>query len=68
MIVEKISQITGIKHQMNIDVTHAELERLAERRQGEYIQNLFPKLNPDEREFLLTGITPAEWKKFMKGL
>jgi hypothetical protein len=28
---------------------------------GEYIQKVFPMLNPDQREFMLTGYTPAEW-------
>lgn len=32
-------------------------------RQGAKIQNAFPSLNPDEREFLLTGITPTEWRE-----
>ena len=28
---------------------------------GKMIQDAFPELNDDEREFMLTGITPAEW-------
>lgn len=35
---------------------------------GEYIQKAFHFLNDDEREFLMTGITPEEWKElFPKG-
>lgn len=30
---------------------------------GSLIQNAFPNLNPDEREFLFTGITPEKWKQ-----
>ena len=30
---------------------------------GQFIQVAFDFLNPDEREFLITGITPEEWKK-----
>lgn len=30
---------------------------------GEYIQNAFPMLSADEREFLLTGITSEEWNE-----
>jgi len=26
------------------------------------IQNVFPELNAEEREFLISGWTPAEWK------
>lgn len=29
--------------------------------QGAHIQNALPLLTPDEREFLLTGMTPEEW-------
>ena len=30
--------------------------------QGEgLIQNMFPNLNADDREFLMTGITPEQW-------
>lgn len=29
------------------------------------IQNAFPFLTPDEREFLITGITPTEWDEEM---
>jgi len=28
---------------------------------GELIQNAMPNLTADEREFLMTGITPEEW-------
>ena len=30
---------------------------------GMLIQNVFPHLTADEREFLITGITPAEWEE-----
>jgi hypothetical protein len=30
---------------------------------GELIQRAFDYLSSDEREFLMTGITPAEWDK-----
>ena len=28
---------------------------------GALIQNAMPNLNADEREFIMTGITPSEW-------
>ena len=28
---------------------------------GQHIQTALPHLTPDQREFLLTGATPAEW-------
>jgi 23S rRNA maturation-related 3'-5' exoribonuclease YhaM len=30
---------------------------------GTYIQDAFPKLTPAERDYLMTGITPAEQKE-----
>lgn len=29
------------------------------------IQDVFPNMSPEDREFLLTGITPEEWNSFM---
>jgi len=34
---------------------------------GEFIQNAFPKLPAEEREFLMTTITPEEWKEIFAG-
>ena len=34
---------------------------LAKYMKGYLIQDAFPFLTPDEREFLMTGITPVEW-------
>jgi hypothetical protein len=31
--------------------------------EGELIQNAFPNLSEDEREFIMTDITPSEWQK-----
>lgn len=32
-------------------------------RSGSYVQDAFPGLSAKEREFLLTGITPADWEE-----
>lgn len=45
---------------MEIDVT---LEQLSRWRNGELIQNVMPHLTPDEREFIMTGITAEKWEK-----
>lgn len=29
--------------------------------QGMFVQDAFPTLAPSEREFFMTGLTPAEW-------
>lgn len=45
---------------MDLDVTEEQLIRW---KGGQLIQNVFPHLSPDEREFLMTGITPQEWEE-----
>ena len=63
MKVTNVSQMSGIEHTMELDVTPEQLERFENRREnGEYVQTIFPHLTKEEREFILTGITPTEWK------
>lgn len=47
---------------MDIDVTH---EQIAHWEQGVPIQQAMPNLSADEREFMMTGITPEEWNTHM---
>jgi phosphoribosylformimino-5-aminoimidazole carboxamide ribonucleotide (ProFAR) isomerase len=35
---------------------------------GAYIQTAFLFLTPDQMEFLMTGITPEEWKEMFKDI
>lgn len=63
MIVERTSELTGVKHFREIKVTQAELNDW--QKSGVYIQNYFPDLSADDREFILTGITPEEWDLYM---
>lgn len=58
MLVRRKSKLTGQVHEMHLDITLEELDRWAK---GELIQNVWPNLSPDEREFLISGITPTEW-------
>jgi len=62
MNITKISNLTGIEHTLNINITEDELLRVENRRNStELIQNIVPNLTMDEREFLMTGITNEEW-------
>ena len=47
---------------MDIDVSH---EQIALWEGGMLIQNAMPNLCEDEREFIMTGITPDEWDAHM---
>lgn len=62
MNIIKTSQISGKKSNMDIDITKEQLFRVQNRlNRNELIQNIVPNLSMDEREFLMTGITPEEW-------
>ena len=58
MLVTKQSPISGTVNSMELPVTEAQLEA---HRNGEHAQNVFPTLSAEEREFLISGITPKEW-------
>lgn len=74
MLVERTSILSGKTHQMEIDISERELARLEPHGllignavkwcvPGMLIQHAFPDLSADEREFLMTGITPEEWNE-----
>jgi hypothetical protein len=59
MIVTRTSLLTRKIHSIEIDV---DPEKLEVYEQGEGLaQDMFPNLTPDEREFIITGITKEEW-------
>ena len=58
MKVIRTSPFSGNTNVMEIDVTQ---EQIALWESGTLIQNAMPHLTPDEREFIMTGITPNEW-------
>ena len=58
MKIEKQSMFTGKIHSMDLDITEEEIVRW---QSGENIQNVFPHLSADQREFLKTGVTAEEW-------
>ena len=58
MKITKTSPFTNTTNVMDINVTQ---EQIALWESGTLIQNAMPHLTPDEREFIMTGITPNEW-------
>jgi len=58
MKITRTSRISGNTNVMYLDITQ---EALAAWIDGALIQDVMPHLKPEEREFLMTGITPAEW-------
>tara|TARA_R100000008_G_C3452549_1_gene100095 strand:- start:89 stop:274 length:186 start_codon:yes stop_codon:yes gene_type:complete len=59
MLLERTSILSDKTTTMELPITNEQLDRW---RQGELIQNVFPDLTPDQREFIMTGITAEEWK------
>jgi hypothetical protein len=67
-ILVKNSSLTGKENSMEISLTPAEYRewaRLEAERTRPLVQDAFPQLSDDEREFIITGITPEEWNEFM---
>ena len=61
--VSKTSPFTGNTHTLEIPCTSEQLERWLA---GEgVIQEIMPDVPAELREFLMTGITPEEWDKFI---
>lgn len=58
MQITRKNIFTGKTNTLELDVTENQFNAW---RAGALIQNAFPNLNADEREFLLTGATPDEW-------
>ncbi len=65
MIVTRRNIFTGRERSLDLDVTQEQLERW---NNGELIQNVFPHLSVDEREFLMTGIIGEEWNELTEEL
>lgn len=64
MKVTKASQLSGVEHTLDLNITSEELMRVENRfYTKELIQNIVPQLTMGEREFLMTGITEEEWNR-----
>lgn len=65
MLIRKRSPYSGKNHEMDIDITKEQWQSFLNDELG-LIQDAFPHLSADEREFLLTGITSKEWDELYK--
>jgi hypothetical protein len=62
MLITRTSPLTGNSHSIELDITE---EQIAMYNNGALLQDAFPNLNSEEREFFKSGITPIEWKMMM---
>ena len=58
MVVIAISALTGQKHAAPLAITETQVYDWVN---GAHIQDAMPHLSPEDREFLMTGITQVEW-------
>ena len=58
MVVTRCSGVSGKVHTLEIPVTSPQTARWEA---GMNIAQAMPDLTPDQREFLMTGITAEEW-------
>lgn len=65
MNITRTSMLSGKVNTLDIPAT---LEQFAAYEAGALIQDAFPNLTPDEREFIKTGITAEEWDAAFGGL
>lgn len=67
MLVERVSIISGNKNRMEVSVDPKKLQAWErfDQRSRPLVQSYFQELSNDEREFLISGITPEEWKRVM---
>lgn len=63
MEITRRSLLTGAERTIEIPVSHTQLARW---KAGELIQHVMPELSVEEREFIMTGITPEEWREHFK--
>lgn len=62
------SMLTGKTNAMNLPTSVGKVKQFLSHRQDcDLVQDMFPELSEDQREFLMTGITPDEWSEAMNG-
>lgn len=59
MLITKVSMFSGKENTLDLPITADQL--VAWERGDTLIQNAFPHLTADQREFLITGVTAEEW-------
>lgn len=58
MKITHVSMFTGKENTLELPITQAQYDLW---KSGELIQNAFPNLNANQREFLMTGAVDDEW-------
>jgi hypothetical protein len=64
MMITKIDPFSGEENTLDIPVTQAQMDLW---QSGIVIQHAMPNLTPDQREFIMTGITADSWNNLFNG-
>lgn len=59
MLILRTSPLTGLSNTMDLDITE---EQVWQYRNGALLQQAFPNLTAEEREFFKTGYTAEDWE------
>jgi hypothetical protein len=69
-LIRRVSLATGVEHEMQMMLTPSQYQEIqpfliGKQREASsrYIQDILPEHSPVEREFILTGMTDAEWRQ-----
>ena len=62
MLIKRRSPFSDKENELEIDVNEYQLKLW---QTGTPIQIAMPHLSADDREFIMTGITPEEWDKYL---
>lgn len=65
MEITRKSSATGKRHTLDLPITDAQI---AKYHNGALVQDAFPHLTADQREFIISGATAEEWINLFKGL
>lgn len=60
MQITRVSSYSGIKRTKEINVTQEQLDSW---KNGELIQKAMPDVLPEDREFIINGMTKDEWNE-----
>lgn len=60
--IKRVSPLTGKEAAMVLDITPEQVAEWNNPNRKRLIQEIFPQLTNDEREFIMTGYTAQDWR------
>lgn len=61
-IFKKICNVTGEEYKVEMPIDQYDMWKA-----GEFIQTVSPQLSAEQREFIISAVTPAEWDAMFSG-